>query len=354
MRTIFKYRPHSDFLFKELYYNELYFASYEELNDPLDLSARIDFTPYEINSLDYLIWFIMKVHVDLSGKTSTIEVTNLFIKLHKNDEAIQELKESIFEKMEAHLVSNKNIWLENLITILRASFSEVVPEVKMDEVRLKSKLEQLSRKFLRASFVSCFSEKNNEPLMWAHYASKHAGVCLEFNLETLGMFTYEVNHDFKTLAKDGNIIKEFTKETYTYKDRIRSVSYEAEQPHVNFFKFAPVFENENDTDLIELNKSWTHDYAHELEWVFSTKTLNWEYEKELRAIQINFKENQIPEERIRHYPIEMLKSVYFGSNTPEVSKKRIYKIISRKSHEIQFFNTQLGGANKIIFEDYEP
>jgi hypothetical protein len=30
---IYKYRPLSDFLFKELFYNEIYFASYPELND---------------------------------------------------------------------------------------------------------------------------------------------------------------------------------------------------------------------------------------------------------------------------------------------------------------------------------
>ena len=72
-----------------------------------------------------------------------------------------------------------------------------------------------------------------------------------------------------------------------------------------------VFENESDCDLIGLSKSWTHKYAQELEWVFSTKTNSWKYENEWRAIEINFGETKEPEERIRHYPIESLASVWF-------------------------------------------
>ena len=44
---LYKYRPLSEFLFKELRYSELYFASYVELNDPLDLSVRINFKPVD-------------------------------------------------------------------------------------------------------------------------------------------------------------------------------------------------------------------------------------------------------------------------------------------------------------------
>jgi hypothetical protein len=41
MNKLYKYRPLSEFLFKELLYQVLYFASYNERNGSLSLSARI-------------------------------------------------------------------------------------------------------------------------------------------------------------------------------------------------------------------------------------------------------------------------------------------------------------------------
>ena len=60
MMKLYKYRPLTEFLFKELYYQELYFSTYAELNDPLDLSARIEFTPEKEKQVSYLVWFIIK------------------------------------------------------------------------------------------------------------------------------------------------------------------------------------------------------------------------------------------------------------------------------------------------------
>ncbi len=50
INKVYKDRPLSELLFKELKYNELYFASYLELNDPLDLSAKINFKPANENT----------------------------------------------------------------------------------------------------------------------------------------------------------------------------------------------------------------------------------------------------------------------------------------------------------------
>ncbi|MDI6402869.1 hypothetical protein QLX67_12755, partial [Balneolaceae bacterium ANBcel3] len=66
MKTLFKYRPLSEFLFKELYYQELYFASYFELNDPLDLSARIEFSCEKSEQVEYLIYFLFKTTLSLT------------------------------------------------------------------------------------------------------------------------------------------------------------------------------------------------------------------------------------------------------------------------------------------------
>lgn len=84
---LYKYRPLSEFLFKELRYNELYFASYLELNDPLDLSSRIDFKPTDKKQLEYLIHFLIKTSLDLSFNINSESGKNYIqkmIKLSKN------------------------------------------------------------------------------------------------------------------------------------------------------------------------------------------------------------------------------------------------------------------------------
>lgn len=47
----------------------------------------------------------------------------------------------------------------------------------LTEKRLQNNFHDL----LLRSAVTCFSELNDNPLMWAHYADSHKGVCLIFN-----------------------------------------------------------------------------------------------------------------------------------------------------------------------------
>jgi hypothetical protein len=87
--------------------------------------------------------------------------------------------------------------------------------------------------------------------------------------------------------------------------------------------------------------------------VFSTKTKPWSYEKEWRAININFGEPQHPEERIRHYPIEVLSSIYFGIRTPENTKNRIHNIFKKLNKKIQFFDCKPTNGRDLGFEIWE-
>ena len=44
--------------------------------------------------------------------------------------------------------------------------------------------DQLIDRFRHNRGVACFSEINNELLMWAHYSKKYTGFCLEFNAKS--------------------------------------------------------------------------------------------------------------------------------------------------------------------------
>jgi len=355
LNKIFKYRPLSEFLFKELFYQELYFASYEELNDPLDLSARIEFTSKDKNAIEYLIWFVFKTQFDFDElkKEKNEKITNL-LKFNKDKDARKRFVDEIFKNVNIHLQEQEKIWTYDIIKIINNSIENSKTNIVFDSMKFKNELDRITNKFLKNSYVTCFSETNDDFLMWSHYASKHSGICLEFNLENGQTFPYEMKGK-RDIDKEKykERMSEWETTSLIFWDKIRKVNYEDEQPSINFYNFAVVFENEYDCDLIGLSKSWTHKYAQELEWVFSTKTKSWEYENEWRAIEINFDNPKEPEERIRHYPIESLSSVYFGFNTPKKTRNRIYKTLNNKYSEITFFESNLNGTNLIEFSDWE-
>ncbi|MBN8697159.1 MAG: DUF2971 domain-containing protein [Bacteroidetes bacterium] len=357
MIILYKYRPLTDFLFKELYYQELYFASYLELNDPLDLSARIEFTPKEINQIENLLWFLFKTTLKIhEGQLTDDEKLNnqKLIEFNKNDELRNAYKVFLFDRL-AQLAKEQGFISIDELENLLLSTNENIP-FQLDISNFKIELKRLTKKFLENSHATCFSESNNDFLMWSHYASKHSGICLEFTLENNGLFPYKM-----TIGKRNHNKEEYLQRISKWKieetiiwERIRKVKYQDKQPHINFFDFSPVFNNEYDCDLVGLSKSWTHKFANELEAVFSTKTLPWAYENEWRAIEINFGEKKEPEERINHYPIQCLTGIYFGIRTPEEVKKRIYKIFDKlQTHNIKYFNCVPTSGRELKFENWD-
>jgi hypothetical protein len=355
---LYKYRPLSDFLFKELYYQELYFASYEELNDPLDLSARLEFTAKNEKQIGYLLYFIFKTTLKLLIKNHISEVAKEDIRkvtrLNENIELQEKIKKIIYSEIKKLKETQDFISFDDLKNILINVSNEPNIDFPVQFETFKDELDRLTKKFLQNSYATCFSERNDDFLMWSHYSSKHSGICLEFTLEHANLFPYEMR-----LRRESNVEEykkrhsEHTLSEHIFWDRISKVTYCKQQPYINFFDFVPVFVNEHDCDLIGLSKSVWHGYAFELELIFSTKTLPWEYEKEWRAIDINFGEPQHPEERIRHYPIEALSSIYFGIRTPLYVKKRISDIFKKKQKDIVYFDCKLSNGRELSFEEWE-
>jgi len=356
MTILYKYRPLTDFLFKELYYQELYFASYLELNDPLDLSARIEFTPKEISQIENLLWFLFKTTLKIhKGQITDDEKRNnqKLIEFNKNEELRNIYKSLLFDRLIQLSVEQEFISIDELEEVL-LSTADNIP-FQLDLSSFKNELKRLTRKFLENSHATCFSERNNDFLMWSHYASKHSGICLEFTLENSGLFPYMIaGRRGQNREEYLQQVSKWTIDETIFWDRIKKVKYQDKQPHINFFDFSPVFNNEYDCDLIGLSKSWTHRFAFELEAVFSTKTSPWAYENEWRAIEINFGDKKEPEQRINHYPIECLTGIYFGIRTPEEVKKRIYKIFDKhRGQSINYFTCVPTSGRELTFESWE-
>lgn len=355
MKKIYRYRPLTDFLFKELYYRELYFASYCELNDPLDLSARINFRPINEHQVECLIHYLLKTSIVLLLEGSSDSIREYSQKLMEFLEN-KELKKKFCERLYNNLIDsdfNKDflpydIVEKNVIAISK----EFKIEIRLAEI--KNELLRLTKVFLENSYATCFSKTHTNFLMWSHYASKHSGICLEFSLEHEGKFPYILIEERK--LDKGEYSKRYSEvklKGYLFWDGIREVEYHKNPPSINFYDFLPVFESEGDCDLMALSKSRWHGFAHGLERVFSIKTLPWKYEKEWRAIGISFGKSKEPEERIRHYPIEVLTGIYFGIRTPEIVKYRIYNMLKPKNIKIKYFDGHLTNHRDLKFREWE-
>jgi len=141
--------------------------------------------------------------------------------------------------------------------------------------------------FLRNDLkISCFSELYNQILMWSHYADKHNGFCIGFDLDLLSS-----SIDF-ILSK---------------------VNYSHDFEKINY--------------CLSPNKA--------LEYMISNKSIHWEYEKEIRLRtnirKTNFKDS---ENGIVEINKDCIKEIYIGSKT-HISNEEAYLLETKYSN----FNT---------------
>lgn len=344
---LYRYRPLSEFLFKELYYQELYLASYPELNDPLDMNTLIDFSVSKVRQVEMLSHFLIHTSlVNLLGNDNYTEVKTLtnFI----NDKTqFSAFNISFFNYLLETQNEKEYILLDTFLEILENFQNEYHLPFKFDTAFIKQNLERLTAKFFHHSCVACFSESNSDFLMWSHYANKHTGICVEYSIETNTNNEFVFLYEFLLEDKDSNKYEKILCE-----QKLHKVNYDTLRQYASFFDFLPIFNNENDCDVINLDKSYLHKYAWKIEDIFINKTEPWKYEQEWRIIEINFDQTGHCEERIRHYPISAVSAIYFGMRTPDNVKKRIHNIYKEKWKNISYYDCLLTNGREIKFQTW--
>lgn len=128
----------------------------------------------------------------------------------------------------------------------------------------------------------CLSAKNNDIIMWSHYADSHRGIVLEFD-ETHPFF-YESNKDKKLLHP------------------LEKVSYSIDRPYPK--NIDEYFKNEK---------------------IYLTKYTNWEYEQEYRMTVLFDESNDETKYNIK-FPTSLIKAVYIGVKTSKEDVKYILNL----------------------------
>ena len=134
---LFRYRSHNEFTLKEILYNELWFSSVKNLNDPFE----------------FPFFFSREYNYSLIDLLYTLDK----LKVRGMDELIQ------FSK----------------------SFNETSPLLREFLDGWIDQLELKVRKDILETNVCCFTKKSDNSLMWSHYADGMKGLCIAYDKQLL-------------------------------------------------------------------------------------------------------------------------------------------------------------------------
>lgn len=324
-------------LFKELLYSEIYMASPVELNDPLDLNGELNFFSENEADIKALVLFISK-HMLMVCMTE------------KNYGLVKELMgRAAFEQLNQYITanfSNRNndvVSKNNLFEILSGFYHENPPDTEGFEIeKLFYALEAQFSQFLNNSSVACFTESCTNFLMWSHYARGHTGVCLEFEVN-IDKQDSSIGH-FPVIGSEpyeGEIIE--------WSEKIKKVRYPTSLTTLMFYDYLPIFNNEGDVDLMNLSKSYWHQYANRIEKIFLEKLAPWSEENEWRIVDVSFQET-FPEERILKFNSNALTGVYFGAKVSSRTKNRVCKATEKHNCNPAFYKCNVNRTRGIGVE----
>jgi len=176
--------------------------------------------------------------------------------------------------------------------------------------------------------VICFTSREDNLLMWAHYANNHTGICIEFDA-TAYFFNGQYKDSCKGLFGDGT-----TPDPYETIGELKEVHYSKKRP-----LFIDPSELSNYTDF----------------WF--TKSEDWSYEEEYRILLPveHAVEHETDKGNIWVYSIDKknIKSVILGCQMTKKTKDELYSICSSLGIKLReaFVNSI---EFKLDIVDYNP
>ncbi|MFO1388782.1 DUF2971 domain-containing protein [Cellvibrio sp.] len=246
-KTIYKYEPFSVQSLKNLKAQSIFYGSPLNFNDPYDCALKASILPPTKNEIE-------KVRAKYLAKNNLPPHVTFHLKSSSADE-------------------------------LLSFFVNVA----------KKALQDHSENFLSTRGVTCFSEINNDLLMWSRYGGNYKGFCLAFDTEHIPF------------------------------NQIRKVIYTSKMPKISL------------TNII------LEDDLTEILNLFCTKSSSWSYEKEWRGIH--------DEANIQFtYPAAALKGVYFGPDIDFESFEIIALILAGQNPDVELWEGKRSTEDfKVLF-----
>lgn len=320
----YRFRPASEISFKELLYDEIYFCSADECNDPLDNKAFFHFTNDQ-NSWERLLRFALGNGL---GFSPSININALAAELSKRCPiTVEELLDDICPQGSAAIVAHgfPIPGIEQYISaVLSNAIKTYVPS--------------------STSFVS-FSRTNSETLLWSHYASNHSGFALIFK-SVNGQLSLCPNRQRKSI-KIYNVNGPQTSYGLPSSFNFEEVSYVQDVESFDAFKLFPA-----QVSQLTLTEEERIRMVSEQRAQYLRKNITWEYEQESRLVLhspsawLAGPREYSQNERLFHYEPTQLVGLIFGCRTTEAHKARLLEIIQDRNDRI----ARQSGHPRIFFD----
>lgn len=312
-----RFRP-LKYVVSELKNSYLYFSTIDKLNDPMECFYRLFFNENGELYKNLFKHFIKNIHSD--NKCGNFNNLDSWI-----DENLREIVESL---------ANKGLWAEDLKPTLINVYIRYYGKQNKIKRKVNTYIKELKELVINEKLVCSFSKldnninlSNNEILMWAHYASGHSGICLEFS---------------DIVAQDENLQDKLKKSPIIYSNNdIKNLQFSvglAASNNENKLEFLG-----NRIQLGELQLIYNGKY----ETIYHTKLKAWEYESEYRySIRKSdlIDSKSLLTQKLK-YDFSCLKSITFGERTPQNKRDEITKIIDKKCreyhHKVAFYEVYI-------------
>ncbi len=170
--------------------------------------------------------------------------------------------------------------------------------------------------------MKCFAQREDNTLMWSHYADSHQGFCVEYDLKKLTKNPYSIlDHIFPVLYVNERVLtRDIDSLIESHKDLNKAIAERYEYDGIE-----PL------DDILPLAL---------------TKGKDWEYEQEWRIIYSKKQIYDIDEEELYggNIKFECISAVYLGYRINPVIKQNIIEICSRlnsKGNNIRLYQAKL-------------
>ena len=329
----YRYRSGSELSVKELIYDELYFASRAECNDPYEGKIFAIFEKNE-DAWNNLIRLALKDNPILSDNT-----------------------EYLVEKIVSFYIDRSPILFEQFINTPEDDFLSIGKDL-FEKIILKNMLAVIKRYALAhmpgERYFASFSRKQDINLMWAHYANNHRGFCLIFR--PINGKIYQ-NKYWKTTQFGYSTPNSFSPHmSFAVPDsfEIKAVEYVTDPKYADGFTYFP-------TAVIgkEFSQEQIKEILNDREKIYLQKHSAWEYEEESRVVlqsgiswlameQLSLS----PHQRLFHYDPIHLAGIIVGVNMPQEQRRKIEEIMAEKARrQVESIEAETVTFDIVLFEE---
>lgn len=233
-----------------------------------------------------------------------------FIKKHENF--------YLYQYRRADYYSIRNLETQKIYLTPNGKFNDVFEGLPT------GKIEDYNRSNTSALFdlalVSCFSETNNNELMWSHYADSHKGFCVQYDLNLLNDDPFHVvEHTFPVVYSKERIIN------YDISELVDLVGELREAINNNYeFKNGDYF---NQVLPLLLRKSLCWNYEKEWRIIYTIKQI-YDYYDECES-DVNYSML-----RFGILPFSCASGVYIGYRIGKEIREHLIEICNRLSERV--------------------